>query len=342
MSQLTKINEVTNRYDVTARTLHYYEKMGLIASSRDENSGYRLYDQVALTRLKQILILRKMNISIADIGKIFAANNSDAVLSVLDRKVDDIDSEVAHLHELKEIVLEFIRQLRQVDFHNEADVKMLFDKAVEIETSLAQDSPDIANLLDTSDVIDEQLTSVAVESKEENSPHILERFEIVKSPAYRFIGKSVYVRNDWSNPHFEPAHVQGQLWVAKKWVYSTLDEMTNYIAPDMPYAGAIYMWDRYDDRSQLIGYMIGKFMKADTPVPNGMDYFDMPEGYIAKGWGGFVEGQIKDILRESNEYNDASWSWGGDVFADYNARGDDGSIDKDKTGYFIACTKVGE
>ena len=339
MNDLTKINEVTNRYDVTARTLHYYEKMGLIESTRDENSGYRLYDETAIVRLKQILILRKMNISIKDIGKIFSANNSDAVLSVLDKKVDDIDNEVALLHELKDVVLEFIRQLRQVDFHNESDVKMLFDKAIKIETSLIKENPDITSLLDTSDMIDERLTSVAVENKEDNSPHILECFEIVKNPAYRFIGKSVYVRNDWSNPHIEPAHVQGPLWVAKEWVFKTLDAMTEYIASDMPYGGGIYMWDRYDDRSQLIGYIIGKFMKADTPVPGGMDYFDIEEGYIAKGWGGFVEGQVKDILRNSDEYNDASWSWGGDVFADYDARANDGNIVKEKTGYFICCTK---
>jgi len=212
---------------------------------------------------------------------------------------------------------------------------------MEIETSLTTENSDIAALFDASEVIDEQLTSVAVESKEDNSPHILERFEVVKSPAYRFIGKAVYVRNDWSNPHIESAHIQGQLWIAKEWIFKTLDAMTEYIATDMPYGGGIYMWDRYDDKSQLIGYIFGKFIKAESPVPDGMDCFDIDEGYIAKGWGGFVEGQVKDILRDSNEYNNASWMWGGDVFADYDARGSDGSIDKAKTGYFIACTKVG-
>ncbi|MCL2545825.1 MAG: MerR family transcriptional regulator, partial [Oscillospiraceae bacterium] len=112
MDKLTKIKDVSTLYEVTTGTLRYYEKMGLIKSSRCESSGYRLYDETALVRLKQILILRKMNISISDIGEIFSAKNSEAVLSVLDRKVDDIDSEVALLHELKEIVLEFIRQMR--------------------------------------------------------------------------------------------------------------------------------------------------------------------------------------------------------------------------------------
>ena len=101
MNKLEKIKDVSARYEVTTSTLRYYEKMGLIKSSRCESSGYRLYDETALVRLRQILILRKMNISIRDIREIFAANDSEAVLSVLDRKVDDIDSEVALLHELK-------------------------------------------------------------------------------------------------------------------------------------------------------------------------------------------------------------------------------------------------
>jgi len=94
--------------------------MGLLSSSRCESSGYRLYDEAALVRLRQILILRKMNISIGDIREIFNANNSADVLSVLDRKVDNIDNEVALLHELKELVLAFIRQIREIDFHNDA------------------------------------------------------------------------------------------------------------------------------------------------------------------------------------------------------------------------------
>jgi len=114
--------------------------MGLIKSSRDESSGYRLYDETALIRLKQILILRKMSISIDDIGRIFSSKNSDAVLTVLDKKVDDIDNEMALLHELKEFVLEFIRQIRQVDFHDDADIKRLFEKATELETALVKDN----------------------------------------------------------------------------------------------------------------------------------------------------------------------------------------------------------
>ena len=40
------------------------------------------------------------------------------------------------MHELKEIVIAFIRQIEQSDFRKDSDVKLLYDKAKEIETQL--------------------------------------------------------------------------------------------------------------------------------------------------------------------------------------------------------------
>ena len=116
MSELIKIKEVSSKYNITTRTLRYYEDMGLIISARSPDYAYRMYDADAVFRLEQILILRRLNISIKDIKRIFDASGSEIILEVLSKKVDDIDNEVALLHELKEIVLEFIEQINQADF----------------------------------------------------------------------------------------------------------------------------------------------------------------------------------------------------------------------------------
>lgn len=136
MNELIKIRDVASKYDITARTLRYYEDMGLITSTRSNDYAYRLYDEVAIKRLEQILILRKLNISIRDIQRIFNSSGSEVVLEVLSKKVENIDDEIALLHELKEIVLEFIHQIENADFRNQSDVKMLYEKAKEIEGQL--------------------------------------------------------------------------------------------------------------------------------------------------------------------------------------------------------------
>ncbi len=136
MSDLIKIREVSLKYDVSARALKYYEDMGLLQSTKSDDYAYRLYDENAVKRLEQILILRKLNIKVKDIQRVFSSGSADVVLDVLSQKVTDIDDEVSLLHELKEIVLDFIEQIKSYDFHNDSDVKLLYEKAKDIEKQL--------------------------------------------------------------------------------------------------------------------------------------------------------------------------------------------------------------
>lgn len=167
MSNLVKIREVSSKYDITARTLRYYEDMGLLSSIRSDDYAYRMYDEKAVKRLEQILILRKLNISIKDIQRVFDTSGSEIVLEVLGKKVDKIDDEVALLHELKEIVLDFIREIRQSNFSNNSDVKLLYNKAREIETQLVNidyvgKPSNINRLIEITDQLDKKVPDIMV------------------------------------------------------------------------------------------------------------------------------------------------------------------------------------
>lgn len=48
MNKLVKIRDITAQYDLSARTLRYYEDMGLIQSIRSDDYAYRLYDEAAV------------------------------------------------------------------------------------------------------------------------------------------------------------------------------------------------------------------------------------------------------------------------------------------------------
>lgn len=154
---LIKIKDVSDKYGITARTLRYYEDIGLIESIRSDNYAYRTYDESTIRKLEQILILRRLNISVKDIKRIFATTGSEVVLEILGKKADDIDEEVALLHELKEIVLKFIVQIKQADFSKDSDMKMLYEKANEIESQLtsADSAVDLGRLAEVSDKLAE-------------------------------------------------------------------------------------------------------------------------------------------------------------------------------------------
>lgn len=139
MDNLIKIREVSLKYDISARALKYYEDMGLLKSIKSEDYAYRMYDETAIKRLEQILILRKLNISIKDISRIFEAKGSEVILEVLENKANNIDDEIALLHELKDIILDFISQIESIDFQKSADVKLLYEKAKDIKQQLNAD-----------------------------------------------------------------------------------------------------------------------------------------------------------------------------------------------------------
>ncbi|MCL2704235.1 MAG: MerR family transcriptional regulator [Defluviitaleaceae bacterium] len=167
MQNLIKIKDVSNKYDITARTLRYYEDMGLISSTRSDDYAYRMYDENAIRKLEQILILRKLNISIKDIQRIFNTSGSEVVIGVLEKKVQNIDDEVALLHELKGIVTEFIREIERVNFADNSDIKLLYDKAKEIETQFVNvdyigKPSNINRLMEITEKLDKKIPDVII------------------------------------------------------------------------------------------------------------------------------------------------------------------------------------
>src|SRR5262245_54337723 len=64
----TRIGELARQYDVTLRTLRFYEDKGLLAPHRDGTT--RLYSRRDVARLKLILLGRKVGFSLREVKQI--------------------------------------------------------------------------------------------------------------------------------------------------------------------------------------------------------------------------------------------------------------------------------
>ena len=64
------VKEVSRRSGVSVRTLHHYDSIGLLKPTAVTEAGYRLYDEGALRRLGQILLLRELQFSLKQITEI--------------------------------------------------------------------------------------------------------------------------------------------------------------------------------------------------------------------------------------------------------------------------------
>ena len=71
------VKEVSRLSGVSVRTLHYYDEIGLLSPTKTTQAGYRLYDDAALSRLRQILFFRELDFPLKEIGEILSDPSFD-------------------------------------------------------------------------------------------------------------------------------------------------------------------------------------------------------------------------------------------------------------------------
>lgn len=71
------VNEVSKLTGVSIRTLQYYDKIGLLHPAKYTEAGYRLYDDMALEKLQQILLFRELEFPLKEIKEIIYAPDFD-------------------------------------------------------------------------------------------------------------------------------------------------------------------------------------------------------------------------------------------------------------------------
>lgn len=109
-----RIGEVARAAGVSCDTLRFYEKLGLIRSTRADNS-YRRYAPETAQLVGYIRTAQKLGFSLADIvasmPAVWSAADPDAaVAELLAAKVNIIDQRIAALESLKGELLQRIRQ----------------------------------------------------------------------------------------------------------------------------------------------------------------------------------------------------------------------------------------
>lgn len=65
---LLTVHEVVSITGTTARTLHHYDRIGLLKPAKVKENGYRLYDRANLERLQIILFLKETGVRLEDIA----------------------------------------------------------------------------------------------------------------------------------------------------------------------------------------------------------------------------------------------------------------------------------
>lgn len=130
MNDMT-VSEVSRDFGVSTRMLRYYEREGLISSKRREDYAYRIYDENAVRRLRQILLLRKLRIPLKQIGIILNSADRSETVTILIDKIKELEEEISSLKVIRDILSEIVSR-------GESEMnKLLDDKLISAVQSLS-------------------------------------------------------------------------------------------------------------------------------------------------------------------------------------------------------------
>lgn len=102
------VKEVSELTGVSVRTLHHYDAIGLLKPTEVTQAGYRLYDDAALGRLRDILLFRELQFPLKEIKAILDSPQFDPA-EALRQQIRLLELQYAHIGRL----IAFAREIQQ-------------------------------------------------------------------------------------------------------------------------------------------------------------------------------------------------------------------------------------
>lgn len=118
-----QIGALAKQLGITTRTIRYYEEIGLMGKTERIGGGTRTYNKNDILRLKFILKLKGLGISLKEIHElsdIFDINEQDfhtitpKLIEILDRHISLVDEKMASLSSLRGDIVSY--RVRITDF----------------------------------------------------------------------------------------------------------------------------------------------------------------------------------------------------------------------------------
>jgi len=109
MNDRMRIGDLTERAEVTPRTVRYYESIGLLPPGEREGKGQHYYTEETLARLRKIDQLKKLGLSLDEIRDVIDLYFTDPsgrqpkqkVLAILRQHLAEADQKIAALQQFR-------------------------------------------------------------------------------------------------------------------------------------------------------------------------------------------------------------------------------------------------
>jgi MerR family transcriptional regulator, Zn(II)-responsive regulator of zntA len=112
---MMKISELSQQTGLSAHTLRYYEKHGLINASTRSEAGYRYYNDSDVRRVEFVKTARNTGFSLEDISQLLSirvdkqSHSCQEVTDITEKKLQEVNAKLAELQSMQktlELLLE--------------------------------------------------------------------------------------------------------------------------------------------------------------------------------------------------------------------------------------------
>lgn len=115
-----RIGELASRSGVPAKTIRYYEDVGLLPAPTRLPNGYRDYDDAALGRLAFVRTAQASSLTLGEIRGILGFRDRgetpcEHVRALVERRAADLDERIGELQRLHAELARLARRARRLD-----------------------------------------------------------------------------------------------------------------------------------------------------------------------------------------------------------------------------------
>ena len=107
---MLKISELAGRIGLSAHTIRFYKKHGLIEASGRTESGYRLYSAADINRAEFVKTARNIGFSLDDIAQLLSirldrsSHSCQEVTDITRNKLDEVNCKMAELQVMQKVL----------------------------------------------------------------------------------------------------------------------------------------------------------------------------------------------------------------------------------------------
>lgn len=128
------IQELAKISGVPAKTIRYYESIGLLPNPQRAENNYRQYTPEVGERLRFIVTARRLGFSLKDIGEFLTARDTGTlpckrVLDSFDQRISEIDQRIADLLALRDTLQRVRRDGAALPPDKQCDEQCVYDLA---------------------------------------------------------------------------------------------------------------------------------------------------------------------------------------------------------------------